>query len=825
MTVQVDERVLDRLDAAVVSHPGFFGRMKNTILGCGTSAVDAVAAYAIGKAVGTSPAESPAPVTDRKVTDQNPSTKWGKVVKQISQQLSGKLFAKTGGFGQAAQPQVNAATEHLINTIFVSLAADSPEEFAALSDEERTKKLVANVIAMFQAMPAHEESDFKDLTDSILERVFPDKADDKNLPPLLGTVLSGTGAGTIYAVTLGYVDTSVYTWDSLRDNIASYLHETSKSMDVVYSVDHDALESAHPGTAGFLETVTANTLETIGGIQLPDLGLAAEEQTFIQAAFSEALQNEDVSAGLRNGFAAVVQAIFSPKKGQTPMARVSEFSTEVLKSLVKNYGDFRTSIDLIKGLNSGGLKARLKSFAAGKTEGKKFYAAEAKSILDNPVFDAEAAKELLIKEKTFAYAEKVLSKELAAEKFGGFFPSYYPAESVFPMIFAQVAGYIGDLDHYISDLLPAKEKEGRAILDDADSKGGLSSRVDSYMNGIYEMIEKKAKDGMIEGYPEFLNSIIRESLATPERKAILRKTLESVGFAMVGDLQNRGILHGNFLSESLAKSFAHLTGTTPDQADLPSEDKFLEAASAKLLEAVIPGGEDSGLLTESLKGTAWGQANFYTAEYLKNLTNRNDRVLYFMDQLAGFTSNPEAATAKIDAVREQVALGNLGKAKKLFKKEVVNVAVTKAKEYVDTVLLKDSKLPSGIKKFFRAIVGAITHFIVSNFVAGKLWKFIADEASDRKIQKLLWDFITKLGEKKFDSDVDEGAQQVSVAERIKDAFIGSNLLPKSLSGHAASGLASYLVGTRLTDYIGEEPESDDDQLSQAGTVPSTPVAT
>lgn len=316
----------------------------------------------------------------------------------------------------------------------------------------------------------------------------------------------------------------------------------------------------------------------------------------------------------------------------------------------------------------------------------------------------------------------------------------------------------------------------------ADPKGLLG------FAGIVREIEKK-----------LLETLGQEGVAqvAPQMQAYLNAAVGQV----TRTLETQGKLHPQFLSRALKLALPQLDPKADAPSGMPSDKEFSSKTAEELLKTLFPGGAKDLLVPEVLQDVIWQKITVGLQGVFTELTAADTRVLWVMDRLIPMTSGDDAkilARMKmVDDMRSDMKDNKLApkdkkRAESLFKRCLVDMAVYQAGEAV-----KREKTPQPFKWLKGVVVKAVTHLVMRYSLSNRIYAFLADEASNERIRRLIWSLLTF----KPKGAVDDKECAEELKKQLKAALHRTNIAPPIMQGAIASFAESSLSNKNIIDLL------------------------
>jgi hypothetical protein len=560
------------------------GRATSYVAG---NTVDMVGAVVINNLMYTGPAEPLSP--DRVTTPRDTESEWDVLIRDYSAGLTNTVFSALGGWFEGATGVFDSEIKKLVTHIFEALGSKDDVEFSTLDDKQKAAQVLQNLIDTFEsrivpndgtlviynaARVINDETPigdyhkrvFREIATDVFEKAFPDGAADKNLPPVLKHALRNSKRtrvlkGSVYYATAitakvaggKKVDLSSYTYEWLIEQFADQAAAIYQSIKEVDRASVDTLETDHPRIKEMIGSLNKMIIDTVKGISLQDYGLSDRTSRFFQSVMKDMLTSEHGNVGrsplsyikrvLDKSLSTVFTILLQAREGQSLAERYTELAKGLLTPLQRDMPALESRKLEIQRMEDTNLLSELAQVE------DPFFLSDATSLLEASDLDGDAAKELLIRVEYYNLAKDTLGKELAVDAFAKYFPSTYPASSVFPMLFDMAGTYLREFHEHYRQVIDHKFAEAEAffsqdpltrayfdedssVLDEMFSEpvGGRSVKalLDENLPALNGMIQKAVDDGLLTGYPPFVNEMIKEVLKFGETNEFMQTTIRKV---------------------------------------------------------------------------------------------------------------------------------------------------------------------------------------------------------------------------------------------------------------------------------------------------------
>ncbi len=268
--------------------------------------------------------------------------------------------------------------------------------------------------------------------------------------------------------------------------------------------------------------------------------------------------------------------------------------------------------------------------------------------------------------------------------------------------------------------------------------------------------------------------VVRELERTFITSQIDQPILEATVGQVTRNLEARGFLDPNFLTEALSGAF--------DAEELPQDGAITKA----VLAAALPGGKASLLVPDVAKDAVWQKATESITKIVDELTDPNKRLLFAIERLIPFTTGDKVLIGKRQQQIEDMRRAEFNPkiAESCFKRYTQEAALRSVE-----LAVEKENLWGPFKWLKTAILKTVTFFTVRFSLANRFYNFLINPKSNDTIKKMVWSIVQG---KRSDKDLKESTKKLLGRE---------GLAPFGLQGFLASQIASLVKDKTILDIV------------------------
>ncbi len=476
----------------------------------------------------------------------------GDVIHSISQDLTNKIVADSNVL-KGGQSSIQEAIEHLlahICDVFISKGVENPED---LTPDQAADHFVAMIIKMGKKEFLKEGIDtkqhFKNLTEKLLRKAFPDGIHDTKIPEYIRSLLQGKKPAN-------------------SEQVISYAKETIGVEDVTW------------------ETLS-NTL--------------AEKLESIYTALtrkSDVLVTEETTPGLDKLVHDIVTYIDTTAKENTKAPVANEFLSNVFVRLLKGDFTYAEDKDELDGartwlLNSIGSSIRTiytHIFPEGtNVEFIEHITHEAVRVfpeLRNNLQTVEADEEVTKHTLAVQAIKQIIQQKIKQEELQALLPSIIPPEWLLDQFYSWLAPYVIEVVEQL-DTITHDGKEAEKALAPRNNNE-FAKWIDIALKYARGLLEENSLD--LTSYP-FINELIChavKSKANPQAKKYVDKVLRAlIHIITQAALQDKDSAPEKAIAELVEDIAQSVSQTVTELATALDKEAHAKEASEEMMERIL----------------------------------------------------------------------------------------------------------------------------------------------------------------------------------------------------------------------------------------------